>query len=58
MEAVVDEEGGTAVIEYKINNEKGKRKKNSKRKLTIVMGWWLNVKKVEHDFEATINKVT
>ena len=25
MEAVVDEEGGTAVIEYKINNEKGKR---------------------------------
>ena len=58
MEAVVDEEGGTAVIEYKINNEKGKRKKNSKRKLTIVMGWWLNVKKVEHDFEATIKKVT
>ena len=58
MEAVVDEEGGTAVIEYKINNEKGKRKKNSKRKLTFVMGWWLNVKKVEHDFEATINKVT
>ena len=33
-------------------------KKNSKRKLTIVMGWWLNVKKVKRDFEAPINKVT
>ena len=33
-------------------------KKNSKRKLTIVMGWWLNVKKVKRDFEVPINKVT
>jgi hypothetical protein len=60
MEAVVDEEGATAVVEYKVNNEK--EKKNSKRKLTIVMGgrwridgWWLNVKKVKRDFDFKVS---